>query len=96
MRQKGMRIVRDDQDQWGEELRREVERIDAGGDAWEGSKPVPEARQPHFHQPLDKVLPVRLTTEQWERLHAKARCRGVGPSTLLRMWALEKLDARSA
>lgn len=92
----GMRIVPDDQDQWSEELRREVERIDVGGDAWEGSKPLPKARQPHFGSPMDKVLPVRLTTEQWERLHAEARRRGVGPSTLLRMWALEKLDARSA
>jgi hypothetical protein len=62
----GMRIVPDDQDQWSEGLRREVERIDAGGDAWAGGKPLPEGRQPHFRSPMNKVPPVRLTVEQRE------------------------------
>ena len=42
-------------------------------------------------RPLDKVIPVRLPSEKWEELRREARELGVGPTTLARMWILEKL-----
>jgi len=68
---------------------REIERIDAGGDAWEGTTPVED--EVEVRKPLDKIIPVRLSDEHWKQLHAEARELGVGPTTLMRMWVLEKL-----
>jgi hypothetical protein len=73
------------------ELEREIARIDAGGDAWEGTEPL--AEELTFKQPLDKVVAVRLSDAQWQQLYAEARELGVGPTTLMRMWTLEKLRA---
>ena len=42
-------------------------------------------------RPLDKVIPVRLPSDVWEELRREARDLGVGPTTLARMWILEKL-----
>ena len=92
----GIRIIPDDQDEWSEELRQEVDRLDAGGNGWEGTTPVPEEERLHFRRPMDKVIPVRFSTQQWEALRQEAIRRGIGPSTLLRMWAIEKLADRSA
>jgi hypothetical protein len=92
----GIRIIPDDQDEWSDELRQEVERIDAGGDTWDSSRPATEEERLHFRRPMDRVIPVRFSTEQWEALRQEAIRRGIGPSTLLRMWALEKLAERSA
>jgi hypothetical protein len=69
----------------------EIARIDAGGSALEGSTPIPPEEQYQFKQPLDKVLMVRLADEHWQLLYDEARRRGIGPSTLIRMLALEKL-----
>ncbi len=44
-------------------------------------------------RPLDKVIPVRLSSDKWAKLRREAAQLGVGPSTLARMWILEKLRA---
>lgn len=87
----GMRVVPDDQAEWSAELRAEVARIDAGGDAWEGTTPVPEDERPRFKRPMEKVIPIRVSAEQWRALRTEAERLGIGPTTLVRMWALEKL-----
>jgi hypothetical protein len=58
------------------------------GEAWLDSDEVVEVE---VKRPLDKVIPVRLSADKWEELRAEARELGIGPSTLLRMWVLEKL-----
>lgn len=40
---------------------------------------------------MDKVIPVRLISAKWEGLRREASDLGVDPSTLARMWILEKL-----
>ncbi len=69
-------------------IQREIDRIDAGGDAWNEDDEVVEIE---FKRPLDKVVPVRLASEHWYRLYHEAHELGVGPTTLARMWILEKL-----
>jgi len=46
-------------------------------------------------KPLDKVIPIRLSTEKWEELRKEARELGIGPTTLARMWILERLRHRT-
>ena len=74
-----------------EELEAVVARIDAGEDTIAMSEPVED--EVVVKQPLDKVVAVRLTDAQWKALYAEARELGVGPTTLMRMWTLEKLRA---
>lgn len=69
------------------EIDKEVERIESG-EAWEETD---EAVELEVKRPLDKVIPVRLPSEKWEELRREARELGVGPTTLARMWILEKL-----
>ena len=45
-------------------------------------------------KPLDKVIPVRLPADKWELIRQEARELGVGPTTLARMWILERLRQR--
>jgi hypothetical protein len=46
---------------------------------------------------MEKVIPIRVTAEQWQALREGAERLGIGPTTLVRMWALEQLRAvRSA
>ena len=47
-------------------------------------------------KPLDKVIPVRLSAEKWQQIREEARELGVGPTTLARMWILEKLRQQTA
>ncbi|HEX77167.1 MAG TPA: hypothetical protein G4O03_01960 [Dehalococcoidia bacterium] len=69
----------------------EIERIEQG-DAWdEGDEVV----QVEVKKPLDKVIPVRLSAEKWEELRKEARELGIGPTTLARMWILERLRHRT-
>lgn len=75
-----------------EDIEREVERIDQGGNAWRSTDEVVDM-QPK--RPLDTVVPVRLSSQTWQALRREARELGVGPSTLLRMWVLEKLRERA-
>ncbi len=66
---------------------RAVQKIEEG-DAWAESDEVVELT---VRRPMDKVIPVRLSSEKWEELRREGRELGVGPSTLARMWILEKL-----
>ncbi len=73
------------------DLDKEIERIEQG-DAWdEGDEVV----QVEVKKPLDKVIPVRLSGEKWEELRKEARELGIGPTTLARMWILERLRKRT-
>jgi 2-iminoacetate synthase ThiH len=61
------------------------------GNAWdEGDEVV----QIEVKKPLDKVIPVRLSSDKWEELRKEARELGIGPTTLARMWILEHLRHR--
>ena len=73
------------------DLDKEIQRIDQA-DAWdEGDEVV----QVEIKKPLDKVIPVRLSAEKWEELRKEARELGIGPTTLARMWILERLRQRT-
>jgi hypothetical protein len=50
-----------------------------------------EVVQAEVKKPLDKVIPVRLSSEKWEELRREAKELGIGPTTLARMWILERL-----
>jgi hypothetical protein len=41
------------------------------------------------------VVPVRLSRDTWEELRYEAKKIGVGPSTLARMWLLERLKEKA-
>jgi len=69
------------------DIEREVQKIEEG-EAWEETDEVVEVE---VKRPLDKVIPVRLPSEKWEELRREARELGVGPTTLARMWILERL-----
>ena len=71
-----------------EEQRRLVERIEAGEDVPEG-RPV----KLRVADRLAKVVPIRMTDEQWRVLTREADELGLRPTTLLRMWLLERLRA---
>ncbi|MCH7811083.1 MAG: hypothetical protein IH958_00440 [Chloroflexi bacterium] len=43
-------------------------------------------------RPLTHILAVRLDAKTIDRLAAAGRKKGIGPSTLARMWLLEQLD----
>ena len=70
------------------EMEREIERIDQGGDAWDETD---EVVQVEVKKPLTMVIPVRLSEEKWAQVRAEAKELGIGPSTLVRMWVLERL-----
>jgi len=73
------------------EIDKEIERIEQGN-AWEDSD---EVVQVEVKKPLDKVIPVRLSAEKWEQLRKEARELGIGPTTLARMWILERLRQKT-
>jgi hypothetical protein len=58
------------------------------GNAWDESD---EVVQVEVKKPLDKVIPVRLSGDKWEELRWEAKELGIGPTTLARMWILERL-----
>jgi hypothetical protein len=70
-----------------DELEKATKRIEEG-DAWDDDDEIVEV---DVKRPLDKVIPVRLASEQWAQLGREARELGIGPSTLARMWILERL-----
>jgi hypothetical protein len=72
------------------DLDKEVENIERG-DAWNESDKVVRVE---VRKPLDKVIPVRLPADKWEQIREEARELGVGPTTLARMWILERLRQR--
>lgn len=61
------------------------------GNAWDESD---EVVQVEVKKPLDKVIPVRLSADKWEDIRREAEELGVGPTTLARMWILERLRQR--
>ncbi len=67
-----------------------VEKIEQG-DAWEETD---EIVQVEVKKPLDKIIPVRLSADKWEQMREEARELGIGPTTLARMWILERLRQR--
>ena len=67
-----------------------VEKIERG-DAW---KETDEVVPVEVKKPLDKVIPVRLPADKWEQMREEARELGIGPTTLARMWILERLRQR--
>ena len=67
-----------------------VERIEQG-DAWDETDEVVHLE---VKKPMDKVIPVRLPSDKWEQIRAEARELGIGPTTLARMWILERLRQR--
>jgi hypothetical protein len=71
---------------------REVRRIEKQ-DAWdEDDEPVEST----VKRPLDKVVPVRMPSDKWEELRREAQEIGVRPTTLARMWLLERLRETNA
>jgi len=73
------------------DLNKELQRIEQG-EAWDESD---ETVQLEVKRPLDKVVPIRLPAAEWEKLRKEARELGVGPTTLARMWILERLRLQS-
>jgi hypothetical protein len=67
-----------------------VESIEQG-DAWNESDEVVRVE---VKKPLDKVIPVRFPADKWEELRREAKELGIGPTTLARMWILERLRQR--
>ena len=67
-----------------------VESIEQG-DAWKESDEVVRVE---VKKPMDKVIPVRLPADKWEQIRQEATELGVGPTTLARMWILERLRQR--
>lgn len=72
------------------DLDKAVERIEQG-DAWDKTDRVVQVE---VNKPLDKVIPVRLSADNWEEIRQEARELGVGPTTLARIWILEHLRQR--
>jgi DNA-binding CsgD family transcriptional regulator len=72
-------------------MEREVARLEQG-EAWVESDEVVSLK---VRVPLDKVVPVRLSTDHWQRLRKQAAEFGIGPSTLCRMWILERLGGKT-
>ena len=73
------------------DLDKEIERMERG-DSWDESDAVVQVE---VKKPLDKVIPIRLSAEKWEELRKEARELGIGPTTLARMWILERLRHRT-
>ena len=69
------------------DIDKEIQRIEQG-EAWDETDEVVEVE---VKKPLDKVIPVRLSAEKWEELRKEAHELGIGPTTLARMWILERL-----
>lgn len=74
-----------------DDLNKELQRIEQG-EAWDDTD---EIVQVEVKKPLDKVIPIRLPAAEWEKLRQEARELGVGPTTLARMWILERMRLRS-
>ncbi|MBI4330536.1 MAG: hypothetical protein HY673_04580 [Chloroflexi bacterium] len=67
-----------------------IKRIEKGN-AWEETD---EVVQVEVKKPLDKVIPIRLPADKWELIRKEAKELGIGPTTLSRMWILERLRQR--
>ena len=72
------------------DINKAVENIEQGN-AW---LETDEVVQVEVKKPLDKVIPVRLPADKWQQMRDEAKELGVGPTTLARMWILERLRQR--
>jgi hypothetical protein len=72
------------------EYQKETDNIEQG-DAWNEDDEVVRIK---VKKPLDKVIPIRLSSDKWEELRREANELGIGPTTLARMWILEKLKKK--
>ncbi len=72
------------------EFEKEIENIEQS-DAWNKDDEVVRIK---VKKPLDKVIPVRLSSDKWEELRREARELGIGPTTLARMWILDRLKKK--
>lgn len=52
-----------------------------------------ERTEVRFAKNLSQGITVRFTAESLETLRATAQRKGIGPTTLARMWILERLEA---
>jgi predicted glycoside hydrolase/deacetylase ChbG (UPF0249 family) len=59
-------------------------------DYWDEFTPV----RARFAKNLSEVLPVRFDAETLDQLRAQARRKGLGPTQLVRMWVLERLQMK--
>jgi hypothetical protein len=46
----------------------------------------------HFSQKLSAGLHIRLDMDTLRKLRQKAKIKGIGPTTLVRMWVLEQIN----
>ena len=72
------------------EYQKEIDNIEQGN-AWNEDDEVVRIK---VKKPLDKVIPIRLSSDKWEELRREANELGIGPTTLARMWILEKLKKK--
>jgi hypothetical protein len=49
-----------------------------------------------FAKNLSRPIPVRLDVETWQKLQLRARRKGIGATTLVRMWIIERLEQPEA
>ncbi len=73
------------------DLDKRIQEIESG-DAWNENDEVVHV---DVKKVLDKVIPVRLSADAWEEMRIEARELGIGPTTLARMWILERLRKKS-
>jgi hypothetical protein len=52
---------------------------------------VNEVGKPIGKNHLQKIIPIRVSVEDWERLRKQAQGMGIGVSTLTRIWVMERL-----
>ncbi len=57
---------------------------------WDEFKPV----KVRFAKNLSEVLPIRFDSETLEKLRERAHKKGIGPTTLVRMWVMERLESK--
>ena len=74
-----------------DDIDKEILKIEQG-EAWNEADEVVEVKA---RRPLDKVIPVRLSSEKWEEIRSEARELGIGPTTLARMWLLDRLRQKA-
>lgn len=58
-------------------------------DYWDEFRPA----RVGFARNLSQGITIRFDSETLEKLRGEARKKGIGPSTLARMWILERLEA---
>jgi len=52
---------------------------------------IEELVKVEVRKPLEKIVPIRLSSEHWAELYRYAHELGIGPTTLARMWIIERL-----